>query len=178
MAHSSCLLSPPTWGSPLQSRNPGLSLPSRPEAVAREGPTLPSVLCVHLSDSFNFSVLAAPTSWPINIFSVISKTNLKKKKTVKQVEGGEQKETQQRGSKCSEIVFGCHQNSPESCSWPGRPRSWTGQGFCSPGFLEGQEGHERARLFLEGPWRKLGPGAAWVCVCQWAGWGGALGRLR
>lgn len=36
------LPAPPTWGSPLQSRNPGLSLPSRPEAMAREGPTLPS----------------------------------------------------------------------------------------------------------------------------------------
>lgn len=47
-------------------------------------------------------------------------------------------------------------NSPESCSWPGHPRSWTGQGFCSPGFLEGQEGHERAQLFLEGPGGSLG----------------------
>lgn len=57
-------------------------------------PRCPLVLCVHLSGSFNFSVLAAPTSWPINIFFVISKTNLKKKKkrTVKQVKGGEQKE--------------------------------------------------------------------------------------
>lgn len=49
-------------------------------------------------------------------------------------------------------------NSPESCSWPGHPWSWTGQGFCGPGFLEGQEGHERAQLFLEGP------GGSWVLV--------------
>lgn len=60
----------------------------------------------------------------------------------------------------------------------GLPTELDWAGLCGPGFLEVQEGHERARLFLEGPWRELGPGAAWVCDCQWTGQGGALGRLR
>lgn len=74
----------PLRPSAVQRPRPGLSLPWRPEAVAREGPRCPLVLCVHLSNSFHFSVLAAPTSWPINIFffffCYFQNKNLKKKK--------------------------------------------------------------------------------------------------
>lgn len=78
----------------MKSRTPGL--PSRPEVVVREVPTLPSgSLCIRPSSPLNLSFLAAPTFWPINILFVISKTNLKKKnkkqETVKQVREGEQK---------------------------------------------------------------------------------------
>lgn len=92
---ASCLL-PPGGGAPLKSRTAGLSLPSRPEAMAREGPTLPSGSLYPSLQSFNFSFLAAPTFWPINILFVISKTNLKKNKTVKQVrEGNKRKSNRQ-----------------------------------------------------------------------------------
>lgn len=64
----------------MKSRTPGL--PSRPEVVVREVPTLPSgSLCIRPSSPLNLSFLAAPTFWPINILFVISKTNFKKKKT-------------------------------------------------------------------------------------------------
>lgn len=173
MAHSSCLLPlPPGSPTAVQTLRPAPS-PQDPRPWQEKVPRCPLGLCVHLSGSFHFSVLAAPTSWPINIFFffflLFSKTNLNQNKTKQKnseaSEGwGKKRKTQRRGSKCSEIVFGCHQNSPESCSWPGHPRSWTGQGFCSPSFLEGQEGRERARLFLEGPWRESGRCCLGLCL--------------
>lgn len=142
--------------------------------MAREGPTLPSGSLCPSVRFFPFLGLSS-TNFLANkylfffFFLLFSKTNLNQNKTKQKnseaSEGwGKKRKTQRRGSKCSEIVFGCHQNSPESCSWPGHPRSWTGQGFCSPSFLEGQEGRERARLFLEGPWRESGRCCLGLCL--------------
>lgn len=71
----------------MKSRTPGLL--SRPEIVAREVPALPSG-SLYPSVLFNFSFLAAPTFWPINILFVISKTNLKTRNS-EASEGGETK---------------------------------------------------------------------------------------
>lgn len=71
---------------------------------------------------------------------------------------GNKKKTQQRGSKCSEIVFGCHQNSPESCSWPGRPRTGPGRASADQAFWKiGKVVRE-----LGGSWRA--PGGSWGLV--------------
>lgn len=79
-AHSGCFLSLPPGGPFCSPETQARAFPQGLRPWQEKVPHCPLVLCVHLSDSLNFSVLAAPTSWPINIFSVISKTNLKKRK--------------------------------------------------------------------------------------------------
>lgn len=49
---------------------------------------------------------------------------------------GNKKKTRQTGSKCSEIVFGCHQNSPESCSWSGCPGAGPGRASVDQAFWQ------------------------------------------
>lgn len=88
MAPSSCLLPPPT-GAPfaVQHLRPEPSLKTRGCGTRRPHAAL--WFSVSICPTLNFSVLAAPTSWPINIFFVISKTKLKKKKKKKNSEASE-----------------------------------------------------------------------------------------
>lgn len=62
------------------------------EAEAREGPTLPSGSLCPSVRFFSFLCLSSTNFLANKYLFVISKTNLKRKKTVKQVKVGEQKE--------------------------------------------------------------------------------------
>lgn len=80
------------------------------------------------SVQFGFSVLAAPTSWPIYIYLsiplslLVSKREQKGVRRMGQKEGKKRKKMKEsnRDSKCSEIVFGCHQNCGRVPGSPGR----------------------------------------------------------
>lgn len=136
--------------------------------MAREGPTLPSgSLCP--SVRLFLSLGLSSTNFLANKYLFCYFQNkLKKNNNSEASEGWREKENPtERGSKCSEIVFGCHQTVQNLAVGLATPRPGPGRASAAQAFWKVR----KVMRELGCSWRALKGVGAWCCLglCQRAG---------